>query len=452
MKYRRFNTDWPLQPIQVERPTVKPLKNWHSKNKHDDDSFSTTHFSTVSLCKKIEIKNMKLISPISIVIFLISLLFCGEGLASEKVIQKISPEILRAYIQETLTESEIPGIAVSVFTGDTILDVEVDGVRKVNSNDSIKINDRFHLGSNGKAMTGVVAARLVERKLIKWETRIFEIFPELKETSNSAFAEVTFEKLLSHRSGVRQFTEDDEWALLSNFHGKNAMQKRYGFTKWLIQQAPVELDPIKKFTYSNAGYSVAAAMMEKVTGKQWENLIAEELFIPLKIKASFGWPALANKNQPWGHWHVDGNSALSPHPPDDQYQMDEILTPAGGYSLSILDYTRFLQINLSGINGNDNILKSTTYDYLHYSNFDPGQPLVGWYSIGWGVYKPRNFYTVSTHDGSAETFYCFAVLFKEVNLGIAIVTNAGENESKMGVIKLRKKIEKYIDSHPGQAR
>lgn len=394
--------------------------------------------------KKVEGRKMKLIELISIIIFPISLLFYGEGLTSPKIIHKMPPDTLRAYIQEVLAESEIPGIALSIFRSDTILNIEVDGVRKINSNDGIKINDRFHLGSNGKAMTGFVAARLVEKKLIKWETKIFDIFPELKDASNFAFADVTLENLLSHQSRIMQFTEDDEWALLSNFHGKNAMQRRYAFTKWLLQQTPVELDSIKKYTYSNAGYSVAAAMMEKVTSKEWENLITEELFIPLKIKASFGWPALADNTQPWGHWHVDRDSVLSPHPPEDKYQMDEILTPAGGYSLSILDYTKFLQINLSGINGNDSILKSTTYAHLHYCNFDPSQPLVGWYSIGWGVFKPPNFYTLSIHDGSAETFYCYAILFKEANLGIAIITNAGENESKMRVIKLRKKITKYL--------
>lgn len=212
--------------------------------------------------KKVERKKMKLIELISIIIFLISLLFYGEGLTFPKIIHKMPPDTLRAYIQEMLAESEIPGIALSIFTSDTILNIEVDGVRKINSNDSIKINDRFHLGSNGKAMTGFVAARLVEKKLIKWETKIFNVFPELKDASNFTFADVTLENLLSHQSRVKQFTEDNEWVLLSNFHGKDAMQRRYAFTKWLLQQVPVELDQTKRYTYSNAGYSVATAMME----------------------------------------------------------------------------------------------------------------------------------------------------------------------------------------------
>ena len=123
--------------------------------------------------------------------------------------------------------------------------------------------------------------------------------------------------------------------------------------------------------------------------------------------------------------------------------MDDIITPAGNYSLSIPDYTKFLQLNLLGINGNDTLIKSSTYKYLHYCNFDSTKPLIGLYSIGWGVYKTPEFQTISVHDGSADTFYCFTILYKELNFGMTIITNAGESESMKGVKKLKNSIVKY---------
>ena len=80
--------------------------------------------------------------------------------------------------------------------------------------------------------------------------------------------------------------------------GKDILQRRYNFSKWLLKQAPVEIDSVSKCTYSNAGYAIAASMMEKVTGKQWGNLLNDELCKPLNIHISFGWPALEDKNQP----------------------------------------------------------------------------------------------------------------------------------------------------------
>jgi len=132
--------------------------------------------------------------------------------------------------------------------------------------------------------------------LITWDTKIFDVFPELKDSSNSAYLNVTLNELLSHRSGVRPFTEDEEWEALSTIQGKDDITRRYNFCKWLLRQTPVEIDSIKKHTYSNAGYALAASMMERVIGKFWNELISDELFSPLQIHANFGWPALLDKN------------------------------------------------------------------------------------------------------------------------------------------------------------
>lgn len=363
------------------------------------------------------------------------------------ILQNIQPfdqDTLKAYLNSALREYRIPGIAVSIFTDNKVLNTEVAGVRRLHSNDSIRLTDRFHLGSCGKAITGFIAGMLVERGSITWQTKVFDVFPEFKDSSNIIYRNTTLKDLLSHRSRVRQFTENDEWDILENIQGSDNMQRRYAFVRWLLKQEPVELDSIKKYTYSNAGYTVAASMLEKITGEQWENLIQDEVCARINIHVTFGWPALENENQSWGHWIVKGDSLLSPHSPQDKYRMDEILTPAGNYSMSILDYTRFLQLNLSGINGKDTIVKSSTYKFLHYCNFDSTRPLVGWYSVGWGVFKTPSGNTISTHDGSAGTFYCLAILYKELDFGLVIITNTGEDESADAIKKLRKRIERYL--------
>lgn len=372
-----------------------------------------------------------------------SVITYGQRLSSE-MIKPICHDTLIKYMQQTLHDLAIPGIAVSIFTKDKVLNEEVSGVRRLHTNDSIKLNDRFHLGSCGKAMTGFVAARLVEKGLIMWNTKVFDVFPELKDSSNIVYRNVTLYELLSHRSKVRPFTsEDEELAKFTDFKGKDILQRRYNFSKWLLKQGPIDLDSVKEYTYSNAGFAIAASMMEKVTGMQWENLINEELFKPLKIHISFGWPALEDKNQPWGHWIKEGESMLIPHSPNDYYKLDDIITPAGNYSMSIIDYTKFLQLNLLGINGKDTILKSSTYGYLHYCNFNPNRPLEYWNSIGWFVNRTPEPYTISVHNGSAGTFYCFALLVKELNFGLVIITNAGYKYSEIGIEALKNKIIEY---------
>ena len=61
--------------------------------------------------------------------------------------------------------------------------------------------------------------------------------------------------------------------------------------------------PGSKFLYSNLGYIIAAAVVERTTGKPWEKVIAEEVFQPLKMtSADFGGTGTPGKiDQPWPH-------------------------------------------------------------------------------------------------------------------------------------------------------
>ena len=358
----------------------------------------------------------------------------------------LNKDTLSNWTQAVMKEYEIPGMVISVFSGDSLYNIAAEGVRRIGTNDLITKYDKFHIGSCGKAITGFIAGRLVEKDLISWDTKVLEIFPELENISRPEYKNIDFNDVLSNHSGVRPFTEDEEWEKLIEFDNVDNKQKRYDFTKWLLQQQAVEIDSVKKHSYSNAGFSIAAAMMEKVAGTTWEELVENEFAIPLQIQPIIGWPGYNHDNQPWGHWIEEGDSILTEHSPYHEYKLDNIITPAGNYSLSIGDYTKFLQLNLKGLNGKDTILKSSTYNFLHYCNFDPNIELFGFYSIGWAAFKvpPEKSMTISTHAGSAGTFYCLTVLYKEPDFGMTIIANAGTDLASDGVKKIKNKIEKHF--------
>ena len=79
--------------------------------------------------------------------------------------------------------------------------------------------------------------------------------------------------------------------------------RRYRILKENLADPPGS--PIGEFSYSNAGYLVAAAMAEKLTGQSWETLMGERLFAPLGMSSAGVWGA--------GHpgW---GGPALEPSP------------------------------------------------------------------------------------------------------------------------------------------
>lgn len=93
------------------------------------------------------------------------------------------------------------------------------------------------------------------------------------------------------------------------------------------------------FSYSNAGYSIAAAMAERATGVQFETITAQRLFTPLSIAGSAGWPAALRPDARWGH--TGGARVYVAEDPFGAYQLPSIIAPAGDISMTRDHYAEF---------------------------------------------------------------------------------------------------------------
>ncbi|WP_298510479.1 serine hydrolase [uncultured Kordia sp.] len=355
------------------------------------------------------------------------------GMAQKPV---LSQKKFNELISEATQNHMIPGMAAIVVNSDSILNSAVSGERKLLGNDKITLNDRFHIGSLTKAFTATIAGKLVEEGKINWDTRFFDVFPEIEQFSKEDYCNITLNELLSHRAGLKPYTEDPEWDAIPAYKSKSKAKRRLEFAIDVLNFPPVNPDLESGYVYSNAGYSLAASMLEKVSGKGWEALLQEYIFIPLHMKASSGWPGNFNAAQPWGHWLVKENTYLTIQEPDGKYQFAEVLQPAGDLNMSIIDYGKFLQANLKGLHGSDNIVTAATYNYIHYANIDFSS-----YSIGWSS-RQKDEETFSIHSGSAGTFDSCVLLVKELDIAIAIFVNAYAPEVEKVVRKLRNDILK----------
>src|SRR6478736_4765692 len=81
------------------------------------------------------------------------------------------------YADSIRKSSHIPELSYAVVTGRSILEMEALGRHSVDRRDSATLNDRFHIGSNTKAMTAFMIAKYVEKGKLKWNTKFFDIFP-----------------------------------------------------------------------------------------------------------------------------------------------------------------------------------------------------------------------------------------------------------------------------------
>lgn len=332
--------------------------------------------------------------------------------------QQISEEF-KNKIRQLQQEHQIPAIAVSLITPDSIFSY-VNGKSRFNKKEPIPQNAKFHLGSNTKAITSFIAMRLTEEEEINWGTKFFRLFPELISDSRNTYHDITLGDLLSHSAQIRPYTTGIELSKFNNLKG-TISENGYAFSKSVLAEKPV-----KKGTYSNAGYVLAALMLERASGKTYRELVAQTMNA-LDLDYTIGFPNKENLTFPWGHW--DQKGALEALSPDHEYKLPDYMVSAGDISMNIKDYSTFIQLHLNGLLGKTNYLNADDYNWLHFGQ-NP-------YAYGWGnVIKEKN--KMSFHDGSAGTYYCHTVILPLKNIAVVIMMNTASTNAVEAIYELQK--------------
>lgn len=327
---------------------------------------------------------------------------------------------LTAVIQQ---EYRIPAISVSAIKSDTCY-YGIQGTTRFNGVDKVSLRNKFHLGSNSKAFTSFIAMKMVSEGKIELETTVIGLFPELVDSIREEYHDINLGSLLAHQARVPAYTDGAEFQGLPNFSG-SISEKRAAFTTYVLNEKLT-----KKGTYSNAGYVIASYMLEKASDKTFEELV-KHYCDELGINCFYGFPNKESKLNPWGH--IEENGVLVSLGPDDAYKLENFMLAAGDIAMNILDYSKFIQINLQGLNGASNHLSQDNFEALHFK-FEG-------YSYGWGN-SMSGKQKISFHDGSGGTYYCHTILIPQSDLAIVVMTNSAEDKHVEGIYKLRDMIIK----------
>jgi CubicO group peptidase (beta-lactamase class C family) len=347
-----------------------------------------------------------------------------------------------------LTRYELPALAAAVVRDGKIIVAGAVGTRKAGANIPVTVNDRFHLGSDTKAMTATLAAIFVEEGKLRWESTIADVFPELAEKMDPGLRRVTLTQFLSHTSGIP--SDNDAFVNLlgkSLFQDGNLDELRY----WLVQQwsaLPLASEPGTKFAYANMNYVIAGAMIERVGGKTWDQLIRERIFIPLGLQSAGLGPqsTLGEIDAPLGHAMVDGKpKAFLAGPNGDG---PPVVGPAGIAHMSVLDFARWAGWNAGEGKRGPELVGPETLKKLHtpvisfeIQNAAPGTPTSGQYALGWGVvvvdWAPEPFLE---HAGSNTLNLAQIWVEPKRDFAMVLVTNIGTPKADQALVALAREL------------
>lgn len=315
-------------------------------------------------------------------------------------------------LEPLLRQHDLPALAAAVVTSRGLEASGAVGVRKRGTEVGVSTNDLWHLGSDTKAMTATLVGKWVERGKLTWATTPAEVFPELASDFHADYRGVTIRHLLAHRAGLEA---NLNWARLAR--KGSVREQRLEAVRQALAAKPKD-PPGSAYAYSNLGYVVAGAMVERISGVSWEEGMRTEIFAPLGMtRAGFGGLGTLGKiDQPWGHASggkpVWNNGPAVDNPP--------VLGPAGTVHAPLEDWARFVADHLRGLRGEPGLLQPATYRTL----IDPS--LGGDYALGWRVVE-RSWGggTVLNHCGCNTMFYANAWLAPARDFAVLVCANQG---------------------------
>ncbi|HCO26196.1 MAG: serine hydrolase [Gimesia sp.] len=359
-------------------------------------------------------------------------------------------------LEPYLKSGNLPAVAAAVVERGVLTEYGVVGTRKMGADIPVTIHDKFHLGSDGKAMTATIAGMMIEEGKLKWDSTLGDVFPELKKTMAPGVEKVTLEQLLSHTSGMRADDENLMKLLKDSFDVDGDLNdQRY----WLLKESvklPLVAEPSKAWAYNNRGYTIAGAMIERVSGKAWDELIVERIFEPFELTtAGLGTQSTLGKiDAPLGHV-VQKDGKVKSYMAGPNADNSLILGPAGTLHLSILDLATWAGWNAgNGTRAPCNIVKPEMVEKIHTPVFTikgenrPGTPPEGKYAHGWGwVTVDWAPYPLLYHGGSNGKNLAQIWIDKKKDIAIVIMTNIGGQQADDALRGIAKEL--YQDATAG---
>lgn len=329
-----------------------------------------------------------------------------------------APRDLSGIVAPRVLKGRLPALGAAIVTSDGLEAVGAAGVRSWTVAGNVTIEDQWHIGSCTKALTATLAARLIDRGVLRWETTIGSV---LGPSVHPAWKAVPIAWLLCHRSGAPLNFSEDLWQQMAARGGSPREQRRW-FVEQGLKGAPAS-PPNTVTVYSNSGFLVAGVMLEVLTGSSWEDLMRREVFEPLGMtRTGFGAPGTPGRlDQPLGHTRApDG---WSPVPLGPNADNPAATGPAGTIHTSLSDWARFVAAHLRGERGDQRFLKTATWRRLH----EPGGADWG-YSPGWVVGdQERAGGRLLRHLGSNGFWLAEATLLPRQDVAVLIVANASDD-------------------------
>lgn len=208
-------------------------------------------------------------------LWVLSLPVFAQSAAGTFQLDGIAPRI--DSLVKSYTDLDIFSGVVLLAKGDTPLYHRAFGLANREKNIPNRLNTKFRIGSLNKDFTRVVVMQLIGEGKLNYGDRMTDLLPGFNQPDAN---KITIEHLLEHQSGFgdyidRELLEQDLSSLTIN-----QLTDR-------IREMDLMFPPGEEQAYSNAGYILLGAIIEKITGKSYAENVRERIVRPLQMKDTY---------------------------------------------------------------------------------------------------------------------------------------------------------------------
>ncbi|WP_224488031.1 serine hydrolase domain-containing protein [Robertkochia flava] len=172
--------------------------------------------------------------------------------------------------QASIDSSMIAGAALLIAKGDSMILDKAYGYASLELQSPIPENAQFEIGSVTKQFTAAAILKLVENGKISLEDDFTKYL-----NFDTKGRTITIDELLNHTSGIPSYTEIPEfWKLSLESHPRDTLVR-------LVESKAFLFEPGEALIYNNSGYFFLGLIIEKVSGKSYEEYLKETFFDPL---------------------------------------------------------------------------------------------------------------------------------------------------------------------------
>ena len=365
---------------------------------------------------------------LALILGLITLPAAGAEEEQEKLVPATLDE-LKSAVAGVLEEFEVPAVGIALVDQDGPL--WVGSLGKANMESAVDADEEtmYRIGSTSKMFVALSVLQLVEQGRLSLDDRVADLAPEIEFENRWEDSDpVRVAHLLEHTTGwddihLPEYAHNDPTpATLKeglDYHPHSRI------TRW---------KPGTRFSYCNAGPPVAAYIVQKITGQDFETYVQENFFDPMGMQTmtyrlnsdmtEHGATLYNNGNQPQDYWHI-------------------IMRPSGSINASPADMAKFVQFYLDrGRVDGVPLVSEASLQRMERAETTSGAR--AGLEVGYGLHNystAHEQFVFRAHNGGVNGGLTELAYLPQAGVGHAIMINSGDGEAMREIIRLVRAFE-----------